>query len=411
MSQQTGLKLAYLVSQYPAISHTFILREVLMLRERGFDIVTASINPADRSLPHMTQQEQQEADRTFYVRPQGALGALRAAWATFTDSPAAFLRGFWRAVKLGGGDIYRTLYCMFYFAEALLLGQWMKQQGVRHLHAHLGNQGATVAMLTADIFPVHFSLTIHGPDEFYDVKGQYLPEKMQAAKFVCCIGYFAQSQLQRLVDYSLWHKFHVSPLGVDPTRFSPRSEPDTDCFEILCVGRLVPAKGQHVLLSAVTQLAREGRKLHLRLIGGGPDTDSLQERVRNQHLEEFVTLEGVVNQDKIRNFYAQAHVFALASFAEGIPVVLMEAMAMEIPCVTTHITGIPELIEDGKTGLLVIPSDVDGLANALRKLMDNPALRSELGKAGREKVIQSYNLNLNIERLAQIFHQNIESSN
>ncbi|HET8707089.1 MAG TPA: glycosyltransferase family 4 protein, partial [Pseudomonadales bacterium] len=375
--------------------------------ERGFDIATASINPVDRPLEKMTEQEKAEATNTFFVKPQGMQGALRAAWQTLMVSPVAFFRGLLLALKMGRADIPRTLYCLFYFAEALLVGQWMKQKGLTHLHAHFGNQGSTVAMLVAQTFPIQYSLTIHGPDEFFDVQGQYLKEKVQAAKFVCCIGYYAQSQLERLVDYSLWNKFFVSPLGVDPSRFLPRTEPDSDHFEILCVGRLVAAKGQHVLVSAVEQLAREGRAVHLRLIGAGPDTESLNTRIKNQHLEECVTLEGVVNQDQIRNFYAQAHVFALASFAEGIPVVLMEAMAMEIPCVTTNITGIPELIESGETGFLVIPSDVDGLANAIRKLMDDKVLRLRVGKAGREKVLRAYDLNKNIDKLAGIFKANI----
>lgn len=407
MPQQTGPQIAYLVSQYPAISHTFILREVLLLRERGFEIATASINAADRPLEKMTGQEKIEAQNTFFVKAQGVKGALSAAWATLKSDPKAFLKGLALALKMGRADIPRTLYCLFYFVEALLIGQWMREKKLRHLHAHFGNQGSTVALLAAHIFPIEFSITIHGPDEFFDVKGQYLQEKMQAAKFVCCIGYYAQSQLQRLVDYSLWNKFFISPLGVDPSRFSPRTEPDSDRFEVLCVGRLVAAKGQHVLVSAVEKLAKEGRNIHLRLIGAGPDTESLHERVRKNHLEESITLEGIVNQDQIRNYYAQAHVFALASFAEGIPVVLMEAMAMEIPCVTTCITGIPELVESGKTGFLVIPSDIAGLANALAKLMDDKTLRIEIGKAGREKVLKSYDLTKNIDRLAEIFRSNV----
>lgn len=407
MPQQTGPRVAYLVSQYPAISHTFILREVLLLRERGFEVVTASINPADRPLDKMTEQEKVEAQQTFFVKPQGIGGALKAAWKTLSESPRSFFRGLLMALKMGRADIPRTLYCLFYFAEAMLIGQWMKQKQMRHLHAHFGNQGSTVAMLVAQVFPVEYSLTIHGPDEFFDVKGQYLAEKMRTAKFICCIGYYAQSQLQRLVDYSLWNKFFVSPLGVDPSRFSPRTEPDSDRFEVLCVGRLVAAKGQHVLVSAVEKLAKEGRNIHLRLIGAGPDTDSLRERIRNSHLDDFVTLEGIVNQDQIRNFYAQSHVFALASFAEGIPVVLMEAMAMEIPCITTNITGIPELIESGETGILVIPSDVEGLVNALKKLMDDKPLRLRMGKAGRVKVLCAYDLSKNIDRLANVFKSNL----
>ena len=172
---------------------------------------------------------------------------------------------------------------------------------------------------------------------------------------------------------------------------------------MLCVGRLVPAKGQHVLLSAVAQLRKQGRSIVLRFIGDGPDRKSLEAAARRDSLAGAVVFEGPVTQDRIRDFYRTADVFALASFAEGIPVVLMEAMAMEIPCVTTYIAGIPELIRDGVDGLLVMPSDVDALSGAIARLMDDPALRKRIGEAGRCRVMEKYNLGKNTEHLANVF--------
>jgi glycosyltransferase involved in cell wall biosynthesis len=169
------------------------------------------------------------------------------------------------------------------------------------------------------------------------------------------------------------------------------------------VGRLVPAKGQHVLLAAVARLRASGRNLRLRLVGDGPDRASLQAAARRLSIEDAVIFEGAVNQDRIRDLYAKADVFALASFAEGIPVVLMEAMAMEIPCISTWITGIPELIRDSVDGLLVAPSDAEGLASAIARLMDDPELRARLGAAGRSRVIEKYDLRRNVARLADVF--------
>jgi colanic acid/amylovoran biosynthesis glycosyltransferase len=191
---------------------------------------------------------------------------------------------------------------------------------------------------------------------------------------------------------------------VDPSLFLPRpAKPASDFSEILCVGRLTQAKGQHVLIDAVDQLARQGRRVRLRLVGDGPDGPSLRERARRLENPNIVVFEGAVNQDHIRGLYEAADIFCLPSLAEGIPVVLMEAMAMELPCVTTHITGIPELICSGTEGLLVAPSDLEGLFSALETLMDDVVLRERLGRSGRARILKDYDLGRNVEQLATIF--------
>jgi glycosyltransferase involved in cell wall biosynthesis len=264
-------------------------------------------------------------------------------------------------------------------------------------------------MIVGRTFPFGFSMTVHGPDEFYDVPGYSLAQKVAEARFVCAIGSYARSQLMKASEASEWDKIEVTPLGVDPAIFAPRPEPPVaDCFEVICVGRLVPAKGQHILLRAIELLRGEGRKARLRLVGDGPDRKSLEAATGARSISECVIFEGAVNQDRIRALYEQAHAFALASFAEGIPVVLMEAMAMEIPCVTTWITGIPELIRDSIDGLLVPPSDHLALARALARLMDEPGLRSDIGKAGRRRVMEKYSLHANVARLAEVYFARIQ---
>ncbi|MFH1567001.1 MAG: glycosyltransferase family 4 protein, partial [Gemmatimonadota bacterium] len=296
------------------------------------------------------------------------------------------------------------LWGLFYFAEALIIGDWLRRNGAGHLHVHFATPASTVGVLVKRIFGTGLSITVHGPDEFYAVERYRLAEKIQAADFLCCIGAFARSQLMRLSPPSAWDKLEVVPLGVDPTEFAPRPEPPGDRFELLCVGRLVPAKGQHILLAAVAQLVREGRdRLHLRLVGDGPDMASLRRLADDRGLGPCVTFEGAVNQDRVRQLYGQASAFALASFAEGIPVVLMEAMAMEIPCITTFVAGIPELIRSGVDGLLVPPSDTGELAAAIARLMDDRDLGQRLGRQGRQRVLERYDLRRNTQRLAEVF--------
>jgi glycosyltransferase involved in cell wall biosynthesis len=280
---------------------------------------------------------------------------------------------------------------------------WMRDKGMTHLHVHFGTAAASAAMLVTKTFPVQYSLTIHGPDEFYEVRKYYLAEKVAAARFVCCIGSFARSQLMLISPSSQWHKLKVVPLGVDPDKFAPRARLTNGPFEILCIGRLVPAKGQHILVSALKRLIQENRDVRLRLLGDGPERPSLERRIKDEGLAGHVILEGAVNQDRIPQFLTNADAFALASFAEGVPVALMEAMAAEIPCVSTRITGIPELIRDGIDGLLVPPSDDEALADALRRLVDQPELRHRLGRAGRLRVVDRYNLENNVSALAEVY--------
>lgn len=402
------VRLAYLVSQYPAVSHTFILREVRALRGRGFELQVASINAPDRAPDALTAEEGEEAAATFYVKRAGWRGAAQAHWAALSARPADYLRGLVFALSLGGVDLQRIVYGLFYFAEAVMIGEWMRQHGLSHLHVHFATPASTVGLVAARTYPITLSITVHGPDEFYDAPGYRLTEKIAAAAFLCCIGTYARSQLMKLSPFSQWSKFEVSPLGVDPAAFAPRPFREQPApFEVICVGRLVPAKGQHILVAAIDRLVKHGRAVRLRLVGDGPDRPSLEHDVAQRGLTAEVVFEGAVNQDRICDLYAQADAFALASFAEGIPVVLMEAMAMEIPCVTTMITGIPELIRTGIDGLLVAPSDDEALATALSRLMDDPKFRHDLGQAGRRRVLDKYDLNRNTQRLAEIFERRL----
>ena len=407
--QISAPRMAYLISRYPAVSHTFILREVRQLRAQGFDIRSVSVNPPDRASADMTPDEVEEAGATYCLKRHGWRGALRAQlWGW--RHPRAYWRGLKAAVGFGGWDLKRGLYGLFYWVEALMLARWMEQQGVTHLHVHFATAAANIALILKPMVPVTLSLTIHGPDEFYDVPGERLREKIAAADFVVCIGRFARSQLMKLSPASAWSKFEVCPLGVDVAHYNPVPAPASQRpYTVLCVGRLTPAKGQQVLLEACARLRDWGHVLRLVLVGTGPDEAALRASAEALGIADMVTFAGAQNQDQVRAWYRDCDVFALPSFAEGIPVVLMEAMASGVPCVTTRITGIPELIRDGIDGLLVTPSDVQELADSLASLQDDAGLRHELGEAGRRRVAQAYDLPRNVARLGQIFAERLRS--
>jgi len=389
-------RIAYLVSQYPAVNHTFILREILELRRLGFDIPVASIRAADRPHDRLSAEEQEEQRTTFYVKPRGVFGLVGANIATFFRGPVRYIVAMFYALWLAGWKTRVAFFNLAYLAEAAVVVDWMRRQKLTRLHMHFTS---TVGLLAGQLAPLRFSATIHGPAEFDDPAGFYLAEKIRAFHLLCTISEYGRDQLMKFSEPAEWTKFHVARLGVDPALYSARQfRENPSPFEILFVGRLAPVKGPHVLVAAMDRLIQQGRQVRLRFVGDGPERVALERRP-NPH----VIFEGWQNADRVRALYQQADIFALPSFAEGIPVVLMEAMAMEIPCVTTRITGIPELIRDQVDGLLVTPANDEELAEAIARLMDDPELRRRIGRAARQRIVEDYDLRRNTARFAQIF--------
>jgi glycosyltransferase involved in cell wall biosynthesis len=387
---------AYLLSQYPAINHPFMLREVRRLRELGWRVETASIRPPDRPFDALTPVEQEEARGTFYVKTSGIASAMRAHLATLFTQPAGYMRGFACALGTGCGGI-------LYFAEAVVVGQWMKQRGLTHVHTHYAS---TAAWIATRIFPITMSITFHGQAEFANPASFRLPEKIRASLFCRAISQYGRSQMLKVTDPRDWPKIEVTYLGVDPREFAPRPfRANPDPFEIACVGQLAPVKGQHMLVGAMDLLVREGRRVRLRIAGDGPDRAALEQDIARRNLGSYVVLEGFLNQDRLRELYAQSDALALPSFAEGIPVVLMEAMAMQIPCVATWITGIPELITHETDGLLVPPGDAEALARAIARLIDDANLRRTLGEQARQRILEKFDEQRNAEHLAEVFRR------
>jgi len=399
------MKIAYLVSQYPTIGHSFIFREIRQLRALGLDLRVASIRESDRTAESLTPEEQEEMDQTFYVKPLGLWRAIGQHIATLASGPIRYSRGLIYAIRLGGLDLRKVFLCLLYFGEAVIVGRWMEREGLRHVHAHFSS---TVALIATRAFSITMSATIHGPDEFTDPAGYWLREKIDTAVFLVAISEYGRSQLMNACDYQQWNKLEVVPLGVEPWALTGRPFRDHPApFQIFYVGRLAPVKGVHLLIAAVDRLLKEGRDVRLRLVGDGPERWKLEGDVKRRDLNSRVVFEGQIHTDQVRALLNDADVFAMSSFAEGLPVVLMEAMSMVIPCVAPQIGGIPELIRNGIDGLLVPPSNHEELARAIAVLMDDPALRRRLGEAGRKQVLEKYNLTRNTARLGSVFRQRL----
>ena len=377
-----------------------ILREVRLLR-RDFEIHTASIRAPDRPLQQLSKEEREEANQTFYVKPRGAFGGILGLLVTLFTQPAGFFCGFSRAISLAKGRPKQTLLNLAYFAQAAIVGRWMRRLNLTHLHTHYSS---TVALLVHETFGIDISISFHGPDEFNDPTGFWIREKVAACTFVRAISHYARSQLMRASATEHWEKIHVVYMGVDPEAFTPRPfRENPSPIEMICVGRLAPVKAQHILIGVVEKLVHENFRVLLHLVGGGPDRASLDAEVAARGLGDAVMIHGFTPQDKLETLYRRADIFALPSFAEGVPGVLMEAMAMEIPCVSTWITGTPELIRNGVDGLLAAPSDVEGFAEAIRSLIVDSGLRRNIGEAGRARILDRFDLRKNSAALGELF--------
>jgi colanic acid/amylovoran biosynthesis glycosyltransferase len=395
------LRLAYLLSIYPAISHTFFLNEIAALRGLGFAIDVASINRPERAAGPASMLEMSELKTTFCIKAMNPTRSFLVLLKILFRRPQVVFRGLRAAFSLDGWNLPATSYALFYLAEALLLGDWLRRRGHRHLHIHFGGPVATVGMLTAMAWQLSYSVMIHGPDEFYDVEKFYLRQKLQRARFVLCISDYCRSQVMKVCDPAHWTKLHVVRLGVDLEIFQPVAPIDRGgAIEIICVGRFVPAKGHLILLRAFSNLLDRGYNLRLRLIGDGRERGGMESFIAREKLGGSVIFEGALSHEATRHKLMHADIFVLASFAEGLPVALMEAMAMEIPCVSTFVAGIPELIRDGQEGLLVPPSSEAALSAALERLLSDADLRRSLAAAGRRRVQELYDLHKNVRLLA-----------
>jgi glycosyltransferase involved in cell wall biosynthesis len=267
-----------------------------------------------------------------------------------------------------------------------------------------------VLLILARLFPISYSLTIHGSGEFNDVVGFHMAQKVAEATFVATISHYGCSQVMRASDPMHWHRVRVIPLGVDPAEFSPRPSPTRapgEPFRLVSIGQLAPAKAQALLIQAVALVSAGGRNVELTIVGEGSLRPNLERLVGELGLGSRVLLVGACNHDRVADYYRRSDAFVLASFAEGVPVVLMEAMAMAVPCVATWITGIPELIVGNVEGLLVPPASVEALAEAIARLMDDPALALRIGAAGRQKVLSQYNIENNAQCLGAALREAI----
>ncbi|BAZ44096.1 glycosyl transferase, group 1 family protein [Chondrocystis sp. NIES-4102] len=402
------MKIAYLVNQYPAISHSFIRREIIALETFGIKVERFSIRNTSELVD---QADKLECNKTRFILKAGSKSLLSNLLITAITRP----RRFWQTLKLthkiGWGQDRGFLIHLAYLAEACLLLRWTKEADIAHIHAHFAFNPTTVAMLCHTLGGPTYSFTVHGPESIDRAIILALGEKIKRATFVAAISSYCQSQLYRWCDRADWSKIQIIHCGLDQPFFADPPTPVPQNSRFVCVARLSEQKGHFVLLAAASQLAQAGWQFKLNLVGDGPLRPQIEAMIVEYGLQKYVELTGWLSNSQVRQQIIDAQIMVLPSFAEGLPVVIMEALALGRPVISTYIAGIPELLENDVCGWLVPSGSVAALTNAMRRALElSPQQLEQMSEIGVERVKQQHNVLIEAQKLANLFQQTAEGS-
>ncbi|UWQ29522.1 glycosyltransferase [Leisingera sp. M523] len=399
------MKIAYVLNTYPQPSHSFIRRELQALEHQGVEILRLAMRPSAAAL--VDPKDQAEAARTSYVLQAGA-GRLLAALAREAAAPARFAQALRLAAKLARASDKGLLRHLIYLGEAAYVKQRCAVAGVQHMHAHFGTNAAAVAMLAHALGGPGYSFTVHGPEEFDAPQALSLGDKINRAAFTVAVSSFGKSQLSRWAAFGKWDSLKVVHCGIEPERFADPAPLPQGPLRLVAIGRFVEQKGQMVLVKAMARLVQEIPDLHLSLVGDGGMRPALEAAIAAHGLQGSVTLTGWLAETEVQAELANSHALVMSSFAEGLPMVVMEAMAAARPVIATFIAGTPELVVAGQTGWLLPAGDEDALAQAVLTLAQTPHQQlTGMGQAGRRRVLKRHDSAAEAAKLAANFRRAI----
>jgi colanic acid/amylovoran biosynthesis glycosyltransferase len=398
------LKIAYLVNQYPKVSHTFIRREILALERQGVSVERFALRGWDAEVKG--DEDLAERGRTRHILREGVPRLLaRALRRTLADPVRAWraLRAAWQMSRQAERS---WPYHLMYYVEACTLADWLQEAGVEHVHAHFGTNSTEVAQLAHLLGGPRYSFTVHGPEEFDKPRFLHLAHKIRDAAFVVAISSYGRSQLWRWLPAQEWDKVCVVHCALEGSFFqgvdSVTAQPAP---RLVNVGRLCAQKGQLLLVEAAALLKRDGLRFELVLAGDGEMRAPIEAAIARHQLADSVRITGWVDSATVRREMLAARALVLPSFAEGLPVVIMEAMAVGRPVVTTRIAGIPELVREGVDGWLVPPGDIVALKQAMRECLEaSPERLLEMGRAANERVRQRHDADVEAAKLKTLFN-------
>ena len=403
------LKVAYIMSRFPKLTETFILYEMLALQEQGIQV---ELYPLLREKTDVMHPEAVPFVRAAHFQPFISLPILRANLHFLLKKPRAYLGTLWTLLRANWGSFGFFTGALGIFPKTVLFAYQMDAEKISHVHAHFASHPAAAGFIIHRLVGIPYSFTAHGSDLHRD--RHMLREKVAESALVVAISDYNRELILSECQGKYQNQVTVIHCGVDTEVFRPRShetpyEKGENPFMILCVGTLHEVKGQAYLIEACRTLQERGTDFVCHFVGDGEDRKALTTLVEQGGLSDKVRFHGRLTRDEIARLLLDADVLVAPSVPtrdgrrEGIPVVLMEAMGSGVPVIASNISGIPELVKDQQTGLLVPPRDAVSLANALERYLTDSDLRRRLGQAGRDKVVEDFDLKKNTAKLAQYF--------
>ena len=396
------MRIAYFINQYPKVSHSFIRREILALERNGFEVQRIALRGWDDGL--VDEEDLRERERTRYVLQNGLKGLVVPVLQALLNRPSRFFAALVLALRMGRRADRAWPYHLVYLAEACRLLPWLRGFGASHVHAHFGTNSAEVVMLAQALGGLAYSFTVHGPEEFDKPQFIHLGEKVRRAAFVVAISSYGRSQLFRWVDHAHWPKVKVVHCGLERAFHDVPPVAMPAVPRLVCVGRLCEQKGQLLLMQAANLLAEQGQAFEIVLAGDGEMRAEIEALIERYGLQGRVRITGWISSEQVRAEILAARALVLPSFAEGLPVVIMEAMALRRPVLTTYVAGIPELVHPGENGWLFPAGAVEELAAALADcLAQPPEVLQRMGDAAYGRVLERHAIDTEAAKLAELF--------
>ena len=403
------MKLGYMVSAYPARSHTFIRREIEELEKRGFSVARYSQRKYDKS-EILNDAEAAEYQRTWSIFPLPFVALCLCHLRVIAGDPRRYFSTLkWSVVRRPPGAS-GLMYALIYFIQAIYLAEQMRADDVQLVHAHFVNSGGYVAAIAARFLALPWGASVHGRSDF-DFPGVHaLAWVLKDADFLRCVSSFGASQAMRQCTPDYWHKIVVCYCGMPDSLIDKQAifkrgrQPAT----LLSVGRLSAEKGQYLLLKAASLLKSKGYACKLLIVGDGPDRQRLHQAVDTMHINDVCVFLGAVDEARVMQEMAAADVFVCPSLMEGLPQVLMEAMAVRVPVVAPYLAGIPELVGHKETGMLYPAGDVQQMAEAVASLLDDQALAQRCADSGYQRLTQQFVLSTTVQPLAETLQRIID---
>lgn len=400
------MKLAYFTNQYPKVSHSFIRREILALESMGHSVERFALRADESEL--VDPMDQKEFDKTSYILAASKFSMIIATLTILLSKPITFFSTLSLSIQLGYRSDRGVLRNVAYFIESCVLLRWQQNKAIEHIHSHFGTNSTMVVMLAHLLGGSNYSFTVHGPEEFDKPEFLSLSDKIKNSRFVVAISSYGKSQLFRWLPHEEWSKVKIIHCGLDSDFLADREKPLPNLSkQLVCVGRLCEQKGQLLLLEAMKILRDKGISCELILAGDGPMRQELERRISEYNLEQNVKITGWISSKQVRAILETSRGLVLPSFAEGLPVVIMEALALYRPVITTYVAGIPELVKNQDNGWLIPAGDSMKLASAMSELLNaNSAQLLTMGINGYNAVKEQHDINIEVKKLALLFTEN-----